>query len=62
MFIKILLYARWQVLGIFYCECSSLIGVCPMVDIQLSILGHEGGESFIHQTAGFMEIPQCEEE
>ena len=33
-----------------------------MADIQLSILGHEGGESFIHPTVGFMEIPQCEEE
>ena len=62
MFIQILLYARWWVLGIFYCECSSLIGVHPMVDIQLSILGHEGGESFVHPMVGFTEILQCEEE
>ena len=33
-----------------------------MADIQLSILGHEGGESFVHPMVGFTEIPQCEEE
>ena len=33
-----------------------------MVDIQLSILGHEGGESFVCPTAGFTEILQHEEE
>ena len=33
-----------------------------MADIQLSILGHEGGESFVHLTVGFTEILQCEEE
>ena len=33
-----------------------------MADIQLSILGHEGGESFVCLMAGFTEVLQCEEE
>ena len=39
-----------------------LIGICPMADIWLPVLWHNGGEGFVHPTVGFTEVLQCKEE